>query len=229
MFKEFFEKIIDLLLPKTCVYCGRLGEYICEQCIKKRLEPKEQKLCHVCKHRVNKRGLFVHTDCIDKTDLDGVFVCYKYNKYAKKLLKLIKFDGYFGLVESLAMSMEWYYNNLPIGYDLAVPVPLYKSRLDDRGFNQSEKILNILTWNHKNILKRIKNTKQQASLNKDLRTINMVGAFEVAKNISVKGKTVLLFDDVFTTGSTLENCAKTLKNAGAKKVFAMTWAGGGLI
>jgi ComF family protein len=227
MLKEFIERIIDIILPKSCIFCGRSGEYICENCLKTKLEIKEQKLCHVCKNRVNKRGFFVHTDCKDKTYLDGVFICYKYNKHAKNLLKLIKFDGYYGLIDALVLSMEKYVNNLPMGYNFAIPVPLYKSRQDERGFNQSERILRKLTWNYRLDLTRVKDTKHQANLDKDLRVTNMIGAFEMQKGADVNGKTILLFDDVFTTGSTLENCAKVLKLNGAKQVYALTWAGGG--
>lgn len=129
----------------------------------------------------------------------------------------------------------WDKNNSEI---ILIPVPLHKKRFLWRGFNQAELILsNIIEKslpcnkndiarhmeNLRNILVRNKNTKFQAKtkMPEEKRRLNMKDAFQCKDVSSVKGKTVILFDDVITTGSTMEECAKTLKDSGAKKIIAI--------
>jgi ComF family protein len=105
-------------------------------------------------------------------------------------------------------------------------VPLHKEREKWRGFNQAKKIALGLSWNTKDVLARVRMTKAQAQLGREDRLVNVKDAFQVVLPAQVKDKIIVLVDDVFTTGSTLENCALVLKSNGAKKIFAFTWAGG---
>ena len=115
------------------------------------------------------------------------------------------------------------------GAEIVMPVPLYPVKLRTRGYNQSERLahsfalhtgLKLVT----NALKRTRNTVSQTELNRKGRLLNMVGAFACERPETVKGKIILLIDDVATTGATLEGCAVALKAVGAKQVFAYTYA-----
>lgn len=110
-------------------------------------------------------------------------------------------------------------------FDMLVPVPLSNQRLNERGYNQAELIaLNISSHFNipleKNILFKTKNTKPQSTLSHDKRKENIKNAYSC--NHDVSGKNIILVDDVFTTGNTLDACAKVLKDRGAKTVSAIT-------
>ncbi len=108
-------------------------------------------------------------------------------------------------------------------YDLLIPVPLHRSRLRQRGFNQTVILGNILKKKyhlplHTNILQRTAHTLPQVTLPVKARKVNMRNAFKVKESQSVEGKTILLLDDVYTTGATMNECARILKKSGASRV-----------
>ncbi|MFA6271772.1 MAG: phosphoribosyltransferase family protein [Patescibacteria group bacterium] len=115
-----------------------------------------------------------------------------------------------------------------------VPIPLHKKRLAERGFNQSELIGNHvaeilqLKINPK-LLIRTKNTKSQMTLNKADRILNMQKSFVCPDPAQVKGKDIILIDDVLTTGTTIREAAQALKASGCRSVSAIVLAKGGLI
>jgi len=113
------------------------------------------------------------------------------------------------------------------GPDLVVPVPLHPRRLAERGYNQAVLLGELLAreWHIPLLrrgMRRIRWTEPQISLTADQRRANVRGAFAVAGVSAVSGRRVLLVDDVFTTGSTVEECAKVLKRAGAAEVLVVT-------
>jgi len=121
-----------------------------------------------------------------------------------------------------------YKNTFTDMFDFIVPVPLSKQRLRERGYNQSTLIAKDFSERFNiplncNALLKIRHTKQQSLVPHNLRQKNVAGAYRADKNI-VFGKRILLFDDIFTTGSTVESCAKTLIEAGALNVSVITLA-----
>lgn len=115
-------------------------------------------------------------------------------------------------------------------YDLIVPVPLSRYRKKERGYNQTYLIVKELAKKDKqiivedNVLLKIKNVKPQSSLNKTQRQYNIKNAFYVQKESEIRNKKILLFDDVFTTGSTTNECSRVLKEKKAKKIGILTIA-----
>lgn len=112
--------------------------------------------------------------------------------------------------------------------DALIPIPLYEAKEKKRGFNQSlllakgiSKYLSIPVEN--NVLKRVQKTKEQKKLTNEARQNNLVGAFHIVEN-DVKLKTVILVDDVYTTGSTMEEAARTLLAGGVERVYFVTLA-----
>jgi ComF family protein len=115
------------------------------------------------------------------------------------------------------------------GYSLIIPVPLHIKRLRQRGFNQSLVLARALAKKKQisvnfSLLKRHKFTETQTGLNKAERNKNIKGAFEVSDKKKIAGKNVILVDDVYTTGATINECAKILTKAGAQKVTVLTLA-----
>jgi ComF family protein len=109
-----------------------------------------------------------------------------------------------------------------LDYDLVVPVPIHWKRRCHRGFNQAELLCQRMPAVSRS-LRRIKSTRQQAGLKRDDRMTNLAGAFRASPEVA--GKSVLLIDDVLTSGFTMRECAKTLRQAGAVRVAALAFAG----
>lgn len=135
------------------------------------------------------------------------------------------------LADYLAGWMNKYWSKYPDleEVQLIIPVPLYPKKKRQRGYNQSELLARSLARMRQlpldiTSLRRVRNTPSQTQFGREGRLQNMSGAFSCATPEAVKGKIVLLVDDVATTGATLEGCAEALKAAGAKKVFAYTLA-----
>lgn len=113
--------------------------------------------------------------------------------------------------------------------DLALPVPLHRLRQRERGFNQAWLLLEALgpcldLSCHRDLLHRVRATDTQSALDRSERLVNLRGAFALRQPGSVKGQRILLIDDVLTTGSTANECARVLKQSGARSVLVFTLA-----
>jgi ComF family protein len=108
--------------------------------------------------------------------------------------------------------------------DLAVPVPLHRARKRARGFNQAAEIARYLTIPAMSALKRTRATVSQTDLPAEARHANVRNAFALRRHADIQGRVIVLIDDVRTTGATLEACARTLLDAGAREVRALTAA-----
>ena len=157
---------------------------------------------------------------------DGVVCVGKYHHSLKKVLRDYKFNEkpsfYRAFGELIADKINRSLSQYPL--DVIVPVPMSRKRKVQRGYNQAElialkasKILSI-PIDTRSIVK-VKETHRQSSLKRQERLTNLNDAFEVLGSCSYAGKTILLVDDIITTGSTLNECSKALKQAGAKYVF----------
>ncbi|GAB4375543.1 MAG: hypothetical protein Kow0042_21070 [Calditrichia bacterium] len=124
-----------------------------------------------------------------------------------------------------ASCLSHFTTNEPL--DLIIPVPLHPVREKERGYNQSYHIARGLFSQsglpiHQNLLRRIRHTRSQTELNREERRNNVDQAFQVVHDPEIKGKTIALIDDVVTTGATLNECARVLKLAGARRVLGFT-------
>jgi ComF family protein len=205
-----------------CVFCDTQKTLLCEECKSLKLEYYKTHFCHVC--HADSQVELVHFECLEKTRLDGVIVVAHYNKYAKILIEEMKYNLYFALSAEIGFLMKRKLLEYNIHYEVAIPVPLHKFKENYRGFNQAELLSKAVTTNVDNCIRRTKNTKSQVSLNREKRLENLKDVFELKHQINYKS--VLLVDDVMTSGSTLEECAKVLKKAGVEKVYGLVFARG---
>ena len=231
------EFLLDLFFPKFCLGCRKEGTYLCDDC-RALLDIAEFDYC-LCNTKPlrlppgSKSGKCQR--CRDKK-LSGLYSAlpYKEKHLTKKLIYQFKYQPYLkDLAKTLANILIEHFiisgKNTDEIWDngILVPIPLEKTKLKIRGYNQSEelakelsKVLRIPVISD-NLIK-IKNTKPQMELSKEERERNLEGAFTVKKPFDfIQGKKIFLIDDVYTTGSTMEECAKTLKQAGAKSVWGI--------
>ena len=146
----------------------------------------------------------------------------------REAIHALKYDGITALAAPLADVMAAYWSRHPMAVDVMVPVPLHRSRLRGRGFNQAARLARGLSDRvgvpvDEEVMVRHRRTAAQVGLDADERTRNVHGAFRCV-GTRAAGKDVLLIDDVCTTGSTLEACAVALRQGGAESVRALTVA-----
>jgi len=133
-----------------------------------------------------------------------------------------------GLGRLWAKILQKSSDSLNITDYILVPLPMHKKKQRERGFNQAEILATELSKTLKipteHILERILDTPPQSGLHPQLRAENVEGVFNVRPNFNPKGKSYILIDDIYTTGASLNECARTLKNAGAHHILCMTLA-----
>lgn len=217
--------LLDIIFPKTCVDCGRIGEYLCVKCIAK-IEPIDHQICPVCV-KPSISGL-THPRCSAKLSLDGLYSFLFFSPPLPQALYKLKYKFVKDFSNILISKSKLELPDIFKGYYL-IPIPLHYVKKNWRGFNQVEILADLLAdkykINHKpNILIRKKATKSQVGLSKVLRAENVRSAFECSDKDFVKGKQFLLFDDVWTSGATLKTAGTVLKRAGAQKVWGLTLA-----
>ena len=220
--------LLDLIFPPRCVSCGRLGAHLCESCLAQ-ARPIGPDICIRCGNPLTQRGLChrCHHDPPDPIRaIRGVFF---YQGPIAQGIRSLKYRGVQPLAPILAEPLVDYIRQHPSPIDGLVPVPLHPQRLAERGFNQSEllashisQILDIPL--RTDLLERIRHTPPQARLNRTQRLRNTAGAFAPRPGAKLQGETLLIIDDVATTGATLRACAEPLKQLGAGDIWALTVA-----
>ncbi len=220
----------DWLFPKECFVCNKKGSYLCPTCQSSLACQKEQ-FCPIC-GRLSIGG-FSHPACLKKQGLDGLVSLFPFRSPVGKMLKSFKYHQVRELENSLAsLTASALSENKILRFWRRqlfnfTSVPLFPARRLWRGFDQSERILKgtCLKLNlsfEENVLERRRWTKVQVKLIAKKRLRNMIGAFAVVNKTLIKNKNWVVFDDVWTTGSTLKESAKVLKISGAKQVWALT-------
>jgi competence protein ComFC len=230
LFKDVKTFVLDTLFPISCLSCGMEGTFICVDC-KMLLKTLEHQRCIVCQ-KPTPFGL-THTGCQTPHGADGLISFYDYHD--DKMAKIIiagKYSfipaAYEVLAAMIAQKIKQQFPNLLTSNFFLTPIPLNNSRKRWRGFNQAEVLCQELSKQLIlpciSVLVRGKSTKTQKDLKKEQRQKNMQDAFILAKNAAIRGKNIILVDDVTTTGATLQEAAKILKRNGAKKVICLTIA-----
>ena len=215
------------MFPKKCVNCGKDGGYVCEEGSVGMWE--EEQICPSCR-RASRYGLR-HKYC--RGDMDGLTCLWAYEGIARKIIANAKYKYFYDqLGELIKLEERTEFEFLRRFLETrpkVVPVPLHPKRLRERGFNQAEKIANyeagIMNLEVKNLLIRIKDTQQQVGRSREERLNAMENAFVVNRNSLFEiPDSILLVDDVWTTGATMSECAKVLRQNGAERIWGLVLA-----
>ena len=215
--KNFYNNILDFIYPPVCGICGKLGQdYLCKKC---------QKI-------LESQAKFV----IDKNqdynqNFNKHLYIFKYEGIIRSMILNYKFNEksylYITFVNFLLKNEKFF--KILKSYDTIIPVPISSERKNERGYNQSEllakelaKKLNIECV--KNCLIKNKNIIEQSKLNKEERQKNIQGVYILKNKEKLINKKLLLIDDIFTTGSTVNECCKILKQANPRKIDIFTIA-----
>jgi len=233
--KDLKDLLLDLIFPRECLGCGQENVYLCKQCYKK-IELNKKFYCALCK-RESTFGKICDF-CQKESALIAIWVATDYNNNVlQALIHNLKYKYLEDLSQVLADLMISYleinkiFQQFGINNEntIIVPVPLHKKRHLLRGFNQSdllaEKISDFYKIKKLNLLNRKINTPSQIDLKRKERQQNVKDAFiYTAKEDMDKNKKIILIDDVVTTGSTLNECAKVLQVQGYKTIYALVIA-----
>jgi ComF family protein len=238
MFKETNKFILDTLFPIHCLGCGKEGEWLCKECLDK-IDILPFQVCPFCEKNVTDKGVACY-QCKEKFQsqdkklpIDALIVATSYkDNNISRLIHFFKYnfisDLHVPLGKILIRSFMESNSLLP---DLIIPVPLHKKRIRNRGFNQSELLSMYVSQNISpalpipvlpNLLERQRHTSPQMKIRSySERQKNIRNAFKISSENTefIKNKRVLIIDDVSTTGATIFECGKTLKQNGAKEVI----------
>lgn len=227
MLQKLKINVLDLFFPPRCVGCGVLGSLFCDECKINILFISEQ-TCPRC-NKISPKGKFCNR-CRPKVALSGIASsAYFREGNIKEAMHGFKYEGVSALGHDLSGFLTSIIGREKIKFDVIMFVPITKKRYSWRGYNQAEILARgISAYFQKPIvpgLLKAKETKTQVGLQKKEREKNISGAFKFkGKKPQIKDKRILLVDDVVTTGTTLNECAKVLKSAGAREVWAITVA-----
>jgi ComF family protein len=224
--------LLDFVFPKICLGCGNEGSYICSDCVAK-VRPAKL-ICPYCE-RPSIDGV-THIKCQKKLGLSGLISIWEYEGVIRKAILALKYK----YVTEIALLLSDYIieqfqiSNIKSqisNLSVLVPVPLHWHRQNTRGFNQSievgKSVADAMNWKFAPVLLVKKQpTISQVELRGDRRRQNLKGVFALSPHDSlfIIPDSVVLFDDIFTTGSTLREAAKVLKKAGVRKVWGLTVA-----
>jgi ComF family protein len=221
---------IDTVFPPVCANCGQVGQLFCDTC-RSEVHWIVKPVCGKC-GRSQALAVDTCSACrVSPLPLERVRAAVLYVEPVRTVIHRLKFDGFFALAQPLADLMLEAWPRWEHDFDLILPIPLHPNRYRQRGFNQSELLVRALQerldWTgDRSALRRNRWTRPQLGLSARERHDNVRGAFD-ADPKTVRGRRILLVDDVFTTGSTLASAARALLDAGANSVTAYCLAGAG--
>lgn len=210
---EVVNSVIDFIFPPACPVCGgpfNAADIICRNCIDAITDcsysyiPKKRVLPHV----------------------DKISILLPYDSICRSLIHALKYHGMksTGLVMGKLMARKTLKDCSPAENSCLVPVPLHPSKMKERGYNQSESLAaGFASFSgfeiSDNVIVRTKQTGTQTALDHEKRVQNVQDAFRYTAEKSLAGRPVIIIDDVMTTGSTISECAKALKEGGAGKII----------
>ncbi len=227
------KSFLDILFPQNvkCIFCEyelQQDNGVCERCLQTLPLIRDVNTCQVCGGRLIGTGT-VCVHCKDSHFYFGRAFCVSdYVDPIKSKIIQFKQSGYKYIGRGLAWILWLKFCQLDICPDVIIPMPNSQARDQSRSFNQCEILCQFIKEHYgrvySDVVIRVKDTPHQTGLSRENRKKNLDGAFRVIDKNRIKNKTVLIIDDIFTTGSTLSECSKVVKRAGASKIYCLALA-----
>ena len=230
--------LLHVLLPRTCAHCKEDLRYLdtgplCPAC-RGSLEPITGLNCRKCGSPLDSGGeycFFCRGNKGDRLRVEAVRSAFVFNPELRSLMHAFKYRGRKDLAEPLGMELAGAYDRYPElkDYIFVIAVPLFRDKERERGFNQSELLAGALAREKKlfllkGLVERVRDTPSQTGLSKEERFENVKDAFTVCKPELIRGRRILIVDDVATTLATTGELARTLENSGAAGTAVFTLA-----
>ncbi len=220
---------LNRLYLNNCFLCASDGSILCPKCFDSYIRRGIQRKCHVCGNPVYS-GL-MHKECRDYSYLDGVIYLSDYSELVRELIFLGKYSGSYSIFKEFGKYLyQFSKDELVGGKGLITSVPLHKSRFLERGFNQAEIFGREFSLNSQipyfDLLQRVKKSTKQSSLDKEHRMSNIANLFKI-KGVGAylnRFDTIYICDDIYTTGRTLSECAKAIKEVFSGKIVGVVVA-----
>lgn len=213
----FVPFVLNLIYPPTCGICGKLEpDFLCKKC--------EKQLESQAKFQIQEN------EKINNYFQEHLYI-FEYQGMIRKMILNYKFNDkpyLYKTIVNFLLKNEKFFQILK-SYDTIIPVPISRKRRKERGYNQSELIAKEIAkkieidYNNQCLFKT-KNIIEQSKLNREERQKNIQGVYELHNQEMLENKKILLLDDIYTTGSTVNECSKTLKQSGTKKIGVLTIA-----
>ncbi len=236
-FAAFTSDVLNLVYPLRCLVCDEpleaADEYrLCKRCVDE-IRPNPKPWCPRCGRSVWRVDLLCPECRRTRYNFERTYSGYLYDGVLKECIHLFKYEGAQVLSRVLSVLMVRFIRSNPQiidGIDAVLPVPLHRKRLRQREYNQSAMLASSVSKEFKlpflDAVVKQRSTLPQNALNKEQRRHNVQGAFVARQGQAAAGRTILIVDDVFTTGSTIDECSRALLDAGAYRVRAVTLARG---
>ena len=213
----FVNKLLDIIYPPVCGFCNQINyNFLCSKCEK---NIQELKINNIDKY--NKKDTFFKEH----------YYIFKYDNEIRNYIIEYKFNekSYLYKTFSKIITQDNMFIKFAEKYDCIISVPIHKKRMNLRGYNQSKLIAkDVASFLKKdyynNVLIKSENSLPQSTLNKSNRLNNVKNVFAINNYQNIVNKNVIIFDDIFTTGATANECAKIIKKAGAKNIGIVTLA-----
>lgn len=217
---------LDLLFPPRCVGCRKVGGWLCSEC-RKAIELLRPPLCPRCGLPTAEGKLCPRCQRAS-LQIDGARSVAFFEGPLREAIHRLKYSNSQDLAAPLGEMMISYWKDVHSPAEVIIPVPLHARRLHQRGYNQADLLARELGKGVglpvlENALTRVRETSPQVDLSGEERKENVRGAFDCPDD-QLAGKSVLLVDDVYTTGATLEACSLALRRRGVRTVWALTLA-----
>ncbi|MDO4301162.1 MAG: ComF family protein [Clostridia bacterium] len=219
LLKEIIDDILSIVYPNHCISCGEVlnagkDKWLCNNC-RCDFEITEHKRCKTCGRIIYHDGKCRICNS-ERIYFDKGYSVLVYKDSVRNGIMNFKYKGlyrygkYFGNI-----MVNYAVQNINMSFDYVTAVPLHSKRFKDRGYNQSKilakAVAESMNIKYMDLLIRNKNTKAQNSLNRKERKENIRDAFSLRKGMSVENKNILIIDDIYTTGATINECSRVLK------------------